>query len=286
MNWFVMALISSVALSLRELSLKKAGKGLSTAYLSWSLNFFTFFMMLGIMILSRNSHSFTWPFLRILLLAAVMDTMATLLYLGAIKQGDLSKTIPMLCFIPVVQLFVTPVLVNENLSITGMAGVLVVVAGSYILNIENRDGIFSPIKNIVQNKSSLMMLATACIWGVSSSFHKIGIQQTNALYFGACEIGLIAMFLFPLAMKAEKKLFSIGKIQKALVPAVFSTFAVLSYYMAIDLGPVAYVSSVRRLAVLFTMITGIMILKEKARRTGLTGGIVMITGAMIICLYG
>jgi drug/metabolite transporter (DMT)-like permease len=58
------------------------------------------------------------------------------------------------------------------------------------------------------------------------------------------------------------------------------------FYMAINLGPVAYVSSVRRLAVLFSMGIGVVILKETARGTGLFGGITMITGSVIICLYG
>jgi uncharacterized membrane protein len=81
------------------LSAKKAGRCLSTAYMSWGLNFFTFLMILGVMVLSGNVHAFSWSFLKILVLAAVMDTLATLLYLGAIKHGDLSKTIPML-FVP------------------------------------------------------------------------------------------------------------------------------------------------------------------------------------------
>jgi uncharacterized membrane protein len=200
MNWFVLTLISCVALSLRELSVKKAGRELSSAYMSWGLNSFMFLMILGITLLQGRAVPVTGEFLKILILAAILDAVATLLYLSAIKHGDLSKTIPMLCFIPVVQLFVTPVLVHENLSFPGMTGVLVVVAGSYVLNIQKWDGIFSPIKDIVQNKSTLMMLATACIWGVSSSFHKIGIQQTNPLFWGVCEIGLISLFLFPLAM--------------------------------------------------------------------------------------
>ena len=40
------------------------------------------------------------------------------------------------------------------------------------------------------------------------------------------------------------------------------------YYMTINLGPVAYVSSVRHLAVLFSMGIGVVILKEKARGPG------------------
>lgn len=130
------------------------------------------------------------------------------------------------------------------------------------------------------------MLSTACIWGVSSSFHKIGIQQTNPVFWGVCEIGLITLFLFPFAMGAETSPFSLEKLKKTMWPAVFSTVTVLSYYMAINIGPVAYVSSVRRLAVLFSMGIGVLILGEKARGTGLFGGILMIIGSVIICLLG
>lgn len=129
MNWFVLTLISSIVLSLRELSVKKAGRELSSAYMSWGLNFFMFLMILGMLLLFEKAVPVTRRFLKILVLAAVMDAVAVRLYLRAIKYGNLSKTIPMLCFIPVVQLFVTPVLVRENLSLPGIAGVLVVVVG-------------------------------------------------------------------------------------------------------------------------------------------------------------
>ena len=197
----------------------------------------------------------------------------------------MSKIIPMLCFIPVVQLFVTPVLVHENLSLIGILGVLVVVFGSYILNMKTWDGFLSPVKSVFKDKSSLMMLAVACIWGVSSSFHKIGVNQTDALFWAVSEIGLISLFLFPFAFWLDKGNFSFSKLKNTFWPAIFSTLTVLSYYTAISLGPVAYVSSVRRLGVLFTMLIGIIVLKEKVKRLSFVGGIIMITGAGIIRLF-
>jgi len=137
-------------------------------------------------VLYRNYQPFTLRFAGILMTAAILDSFATLLYLSAIKNGDLSKIIPMLCFIPVTQLFVTPVLIHENLS----------------------------------------------------------------------------------------------------VPGFFSSLSVMSYYTAIGLGPVAYVSSVRRLGVLFTMMAGIVVLKEGIRPLGFLGGVIMIAGAALISLFG
>jgi len=192
----------------------------------------------------------------------------------------------MLCFIPVVQFFAMPALLNEKLSPIGIAGVLVVVFGSYILNMESWEGILSPLKSIFKDKSVLMMFAVACIWGVSSGFHKIGVKQTNALFWGVTEIGLITVFLFPFAFWAEKKRFSFSKLKMTIWPGVFSTMTVLSYYAAISCGPVAYVSSVRRLGVLFSMIIGVLILNEKAYRLSFLGGIIMILGAGIISLFG
>jgi uncharacterized membrane protein len=286
MNWLVLALISSITLSLREFAVKKAGSQLSSGFMSWGLNFFMFLIILSLNIFYSNFYTITLSFAGVLIIAAIMDSMATLLYLSSIKNGDLSKTIPMLCFIPVVQLFVTPILVHENLSLIGTTGVLVVVSGSYILNLETWDGILSPVKSVFKDTSSLKMLATACIWGVSSSFHKIGVQQTNALFWGMTEIGLISLLLFPFAARSGRKSFTFHNLKKTWWPAFFSTLTVLSYYTAISLGPVAYVSSVRRLGVLFSMAIGIFILKENVKKSSFTGGIIMIAGAVIISLFG
>ncbi len=286
MNWFTLALISSISLSLRESIVKKYGQNVSAIFMSWGLNCFSFLIILGINIAVLNRHSVTGSFLMVLVTAAVLDTVATVLYFWAIKIGELSKTIPMLCFIPVVQLFVTPVMVHENLSWTGVTGVLIVVAGSWVLNMDQWDNLLSPFKVLFKEKSTMMMLGVAIIWGVSSSFHKIGVQQTDALFWGAAEIGLISLFLFPLAFRSARQDFVFSKIKITFLPAVLSTLTVLSYYTAISLGPVAYVSSVRRLGVLFSMLAGILLFKETLKPVGFAGGVIMIAGAVIITLFG
>ncbi len=254
--------------------------------MSWGLNFFMFLIILVINIIYKNYFTLTGSFLKILIFAAILDALATILYLSAIKQGNLSKVIPMLCFIPLVQLFIAPILVNETLSVPGISGVLLVVCGSYLLNMESWENIFSPIKSVFNDKSSMMMLAVACIWGVSSSFHKIGVQQTNALFWGVTEIGLISLILLPFAIKIGPKHLSFSNLKLTIWPAIFSTLTVLTYYSAISLSPVAYISSVRRLGVLFSMIAGIVIFKETIKGLGFVGGMVMIAGAAIISLFG
>ncbi|MCM2285049.1 MAG: DMT family transporter [Desulfobacula sp.] len=284
MNWFAFSLISSITLSLREFSVKRAGKNIPSAVMSFGMNFFMFLIILVLNVLSRNYHPLTLHFAGILITAAILDSLATLLYLSSIKTGDLSKIIPMLCFIPVIQLFVTPVLIHENLSVIGMMGVFTVVSGSYLLYVESFDGILSPIRSAFRDKSAMMMLGAAFLWGITSSFHKMGIRQTNALFWGACEIGLISLILSPFALRAGKTHWA--SLKKTILPGFLSSFTVLSYYFAIGLGPVAYVSSVRRLGVLFTMMMGILILKEGIRRLGFLGGIIMIAGAVLISLFG
>ncbi len=286
MNWFVLALISSITLSLREVAVKKTGKNIPSVFMSWGISFFMFLVFFVLNCFFLNYHTITLQFTGVVFIAAIFDSVATLLYFLAIKEGDLTKTIPMLCFIPVVQLFVTPVLVHENLSLIGISGVLVVVFGSYILNMETLDGFLSPVKRVFKNKNSMMMLTVAFIWGVSSSFHKIGVTQTDALFWSVSEIGLISLFLFPFALRSGKSNFSFPNFRKTVWPGIFSTISVLSYYTAISLGPVAYVSSVRRLGVLVSMLIGILFFKEAFHRLNFVGGIIMIAGAGIISLYG
>ena len=286
MTWYSLALISSFFLSLRELAFKRWGRNLPTVYMSWGLNGFVFLILTAVNLALGNTHPITLEFSGILLAAALMDTTAALLYLEAIRRGELSRTVPMLCFIPVVQLFVTPALVQEQLSWVGIAGVLLVVLGSYLLNIRDRRDPTAPLRQILEPGPTRMMLMVALIWGISSSFHKMGVQRTDALFWGLCEMGLITLFLFPFAAQKKGDWYAWENLKQPLKPALFSTVAVLTYYLAINQGPVAYVSALRRLGVLFSMGLGIWFLKEATGRGNLMGGAMMVAGAVVICLFG
>lgn len=59
MNWFILALVSSIFLSIRELSAKNSGKYMSSAFLSWGMNLFVFLMFLTTNLLVGNHHTST-----------------------------------------------------------------------------------------------------------------------------------------------------------------------------------------------------------------------------------
>ncbi len=71
------------------------------------------------------------------------------------------------------------------------------VSGSYILNMHRWSNLLFPFSALFKEKSAMMMLAVACIWGVSSSFHTIGVKQTYALFLGHMRLGSLARFYFP-----------------------------------------------------------------------------------------
>jgi uncharacterized membrane protein len=286
MDWFILSLISAIMLSLREFTTKRAGQNISALVINLGFSVFSFVIFFTVCIFTHTYYSVTPEFAVILLLAAIMDAAANIMYISSIKNGDLSKTVPMLCFIPVIQLFVTPVLIHENMSCIGIIGVFVVVSGSYLLHIKSKSGFFSPFKAVFRDRNAMMMLAAACIWGVSSSFHKMGIHKTDVLFWVVCEYGLISIFLLPFAYRTGKTEINLINIKKIFIPALFSSCAALSYFAGISLGPVAYVSSVRRLGVLFSMIVGLMFFREKLKVTGFIGGFIMIAGAVIISLFG
>lgn len=287
MNWLIFALISSGFVSLRELAIKRVGENIPVVIMSWAMNLFMFLIFLTVNILLKNFPDMDKQFIQTLMLASVLDSLAMVLYLGAIRMGNLSQSVPMLCFIPVVQVFVTPVMVHEQLTPAGIAGVLLVVSGSYLLNLENVTDVLSPFRQIFHVRSTWMMLLVAVLWGISSSFHKIGVTRTNSLHWGMCEMAVISLVLLPVAIRISKtRAFAWRKTGRAVIPSIFSSVAVLTYYLAISMGPVAYVSSVRRLGVLFSMTAGILVLKEGMAKHGIAGALVMIAGAVIISLFG
>lgn len=65
---------------------------------------------------------------------------------------------------------------------------------------------------------------------------------------------------------------------------IATTLSTLFSYKALSLGPASYVSSVERLSLVFAILLSIIFLKEKITWQLVTGGLMMIGGAIIIAL--
>jgi len=135
-----------------------------------------------------------------------LEILAMLLYMKAIRDHPLSLTLPYLAFTPVFIVVTGWLILGETVDADGLAGVLLVVAGGWLLNVGHaqpddwRTWIM-PLKAIFYEPGSRMMLGVAVIFSLTAVMGKGAMRHTQPEAFGAFYfvlIGAVTALLFSL----------------------------------------------------------------------------------------
>ena len=209
------------------------------------------------------------------------------LYVKSIKNSELSLVVPFLSFTPLFLLLTSFVMLGEFPTLPGLIGIIMVVAGAYVLHLKNlKQGILAPLKSIVSNHGSIYMLIVAFFFSITSNLSKIIVQNSSPLFATIMYLSSlsIALFLISLVM-AGKKIFQFKTEFKSLLPiGFFYGLMALFHNLAITLAIVPYIMSIKRSSSLFSVFYGHLWFKEKNIKARFVGAAVMVSGAALIIL--
>jgi drug/metabolite transporter (DMT)-like permease len=222
-----------------------------------------------------------------------------LLYMAAIRDHPLSLTLPYLAFTPVFSMAVAALVLGERVSLTGLAGVLLIVAGAWLLNVHQaqRDDWrtwLRPLGAIRWEAGSRMMLGVALIYGLTSTLGKAAVLYLPAATFGALYFAMIGLLALPLMMllPAGGEGFSlprfmqrVGRRPAAVVAvAALNGLMVITHFLALRLTEVAYMIAVKRTSLLFGILYGALLFHEPNLFNRAPGGFLMLAGVFVILL--
>ena len=140
------------------------------------------FLALGLLFFGMPKVSAT--FYLVIFINIALFFLAQILMVKSLKMSNLSVSVPMLSFTPVFLLLTSYLMLNEFPTFAGLLGVLLVVAGSYVLNIsELKQGYLEPIKSIFRNKGVFYMIIAAFLYSLCANLGKIGVNLSNAAYY-------------------------------------------------------------------------------------------------------
>lgn len=282
MHWAVLALMSALFHSLTDLFTKKFGDGAGTLENAFCQNFFAMPLLWGAAFMEgfpRIDASFPL----IIVLAIPVEVTALLMYIKSVKISPLSKTVPLLAFTPAFLLIVAPLMFGEKTPLHGMIGVGIIVAGNYIINIDRKAGLLSPFRTIAGERGSVMMLAVAFLYGITSSFGKMGVVASSALFFAAVYYSIAAgVLLLMILVKRRAR----GLLNRRLaVVGITSSLSLMFHMTALKLTYVSYVISVKRTSIVFAIILGFIFFREKNVSRRVTGGAIVLCGIMMLVLW-
>lgn len=290
MEWFYLALISAISLAFADAFSKKYFRTCS----GWEL-LLVRFSVPGLLLLPFSisgsypplSSEFWWWIAGLV----PLELLAMLLYSLAIRDSALYLTLPYLAFTPVINVITGNLILGESVSSDKLIGILLVVCGAYLLNskrhaITHPKHLLLPLKAIVSEKGSRLMLIAAVVYSFTSVLSKGAMQYVEPKYFGAFYFSVIGLtgLLITLLVKPKSIAVVYHRPISTLAVALFMTVMVVSHFLAIALVEVAYMITVKRTSLLFGMILGALMFSEKGLAQHFVAGALMVIGVGVILI--
>lgn len=289
--WFLFASITACCEALKDLTSKQSLKTLDLFVVVWAFMAVGAIALLPVMLLTTGWPSFGPGYGGAVALGGGLNILAFWLYTRAIQSSDLSLTVPLVTLTPLFMLLTSPLIVQEYPSWGDGVGVLLLIGGSYVLNLQapqagDRRSIWAPFLAIAHNPGSRQMLAVAFIWSITSNIDKVGVQNSSPLAWAITLFAVISLAMFPFALRRGWGGFQGALRQRRLlgVTGLLNATGVAFQMAALTLVPVTQVIAVKRMSALIAVLLGVFILGEAGLRSRLPGAGIMVVGVALISL--
>ncbi len=217
-----------------------------------------------------------------------LEITALILYTKALKVSPLSDTLPFLALTPLFLIVTSNLILGESVSISGAAGILLMAAGAYTLNLHKaRHAVLGPIRAILKAKGSIMMIGVAFIYSITSSLGKMAIEHSSPIFFGSFYFILVTILFTPIAIKMNRGNLSFKKRDIVSFATIGFTYSIMivCHMLAMSLVNVAYMISIKRTSLLFGIIYGHFLFREDRIAEKIAGGTIMLAGFIVIVIW-
>ena len=286
--WIILSLIAGLGDALRDASSKKFSASLPNILIASAFSTFALPFLLPLL-LFNIPEQIPSNFYYLIAITSSLHVLGGLILVRALQLGELSLSAPLTAFSPVFLIFIAPLITGESLSNLGIAGSLMVVIGSYLLNLSKSDvGIYAPLKALFYAPAARLMLLLSFIWSITGSIDRIAVQHFPLLFWAPAQMLAISILYLPLLIykKQLSGLKSQSTTSRLMILGSFNGLSFLTYLYALTLAPVYYVVCVKRSSIIFSILLGKKLFAEENIAEKLLGATCMILGVAIISLAG
>lgn len=227
-------------------------------------------------------------FIRSVLISSAIGIVAAIFAYRAIRISEISLVSPISAFNPIFTAIVSLVLLGERITTKSVLGILIICLGAYLLELSkaNRDYL-KPLKSLLTNKGVQLSLAAYFLWAITPVFEKTAIFHTFPQvppFVSLVGYGMSTTVFMSLAAVKSRPNFK--KIKKFLL--IFLVLGLLSglgqttAMIAFSSGNLGLVTAVFKLSMIFSVILGWVLFKEKNLRDRLLGSTVMLLGVILL----
>ncbi len=236
----------------------------------------------SIIVPTINVEAIMW-----LILVAPLELIAMILYIKAISRYEMSYVIPFLSLTPLLLLLTGYIFLDEKVSISGIIGVILIVAGIYLMNITNiNDDVFLPFKNIIKNRGAVYIILVALIYTITSTIGKRIVTLVGPSFMSFWYLASLTSVLFIFITIKREPVISALK-SNLLINMAIGTFvglAAFTLFSSYKLIPVSYAIALKRTSILFAVLWGRLFFNESNFKKRTMGSLIILLGVIIIAL--
>lgn len=289
MDWFYLAFISAILSASAAVLQKKILFHLDALEFSFVLGLFNFFFAL-ILLPQVSFSSLSSLTLIILYLKTILGALAFWNVMLAIKNMEISGALPLMVLTPVFVAVLSVFILDETLNNIEIYGMVLLLIGTYILEIKKNDKFIDPFKTLVKSKYHKYIFYALLLFSISSVVDKLILNEFkltpfNFVLFQQLFLGI--NFTILLFIKSKNPVRILKKISKNNAGWIISISIITIGYRytqieAVKIAPVALVLSIKRTSVFFASIFGGKIFSESYLFKKGIAIIIMLTGAYLL----
>jgi drug/metabolite transporter (DMT)-like permease len=230
------------------------------------------------------------------LVTGTINIAAALLVFHALRRTDLSLAVPVITFTLVFLMGTSFLVLGEVPTAAGVAGILLIVSGSVVMNIPPGGAnpppaagtpvLIRAVRRMAGDRGILAMLLVAFLYSLSLPYDKAVVLASDPV-FGSALVDLYiggAFAILVLARRGNGTAPTGAALAAVLALGLVLAGETVAINLAYTLQIVPYVIAVKRLSILFSVLIGGLFFREKGLRWRIPGALAMIGGVALIVL--
>jgi len=282
MLWLILALCTAFFEATKDVYIKYVVRKIDTGIVILSMWLYAvpFLAIILVIMGIPPLQPYVWG---ILLLNGILLAISGMCIVRGLKLDDVSVTVPLLSFTPALLLITSPLIVGEFPSLGGLFGILLIVIGSYVLNLSKRKkSLFAPFKALIERKGSRLFLVAAAIYSITANTDKIGMEGSSPFFWGTAQAVAVSLcLLIYMLFRQDRKIRQLVKPSLVLLGLIFATL-VTFHMIALQLTIVPYLIAIKRTSILIGIIMAHFLFKERNFSERFSGATLMVLGVALI----
>ncbi|HPR18152.1 MAG TPA: EamA family transporter [Candidatus Cloacimonadota bacterium] len=288
MNWFYFALISALFSAAAAIFEKKVL--FQEKALEFSLVLALFNLVLSIpILLSLNLSALSGTALWVLFGKTILGMLSFLCVMYGLKNLEISGALPLLVLTPGLVALTAFIFLKEALGRYEVLGLILLLVGTYILQLLHKRDLLEPFKIFVKSKGHRYIVVALILFTVTSILDKVLLKEYNLpplAFLGFQHLFLAIDFLLLALLWRKKELSIVPTLKRSWLPillvAIFTMIYRYTQIEAVKLGSVALVLALKRTSVFFAVVIGGQLFHDHYLLRKTIATVIMLAGAILV----